>query len=107
MNTPGSFQEFLKTQQNEHPSELWPLPLQALWHDAKGDWIASHNIAQDIPSDLGFWIHAYLHRKEGDRFNADYWYRRAKKHYPNSTLLEEFRVLVEYVLNSQVPNGSG
>lgn len=100
MKTPGSFQEFLKTQRNEHPPELWPLPLQALWYDAKGDWNASHDIAQDIPSDLGFWIHAYLHRKEGDKFNADYWYRRANKHYPNSTLPEEFRVLVEYVLNS-------
>ena len=65
MNTPGSFQDFLKTQQNEHPSELWPLALKALWYDAKGDWKASHNIAQDLPSDLGSWIHAYLHRKEG------------------------------------------
>jgi hypothetical protein len=100
MNIPESFQEFLKTQQNEHPPELWPSPLHALWYDAKGDWNASHDIAQDIPSDLGYWIHAYLHRKEGDKFNADYWYRRANRPYPNNTLQEEFRILVDYVINS-------
>lgn len=100
MKTPESFQEFLKIHQNDHPSELWSLPLQALWYDLNGDWDASHDIAQDITSDLGSWIHAYLHRKEGDRFNANYWYRRANRPYPNSTLREEFRVLVEYVLNN-------
>ncbi|MGB5228804.1 hypothetical protein [Eudoraea sp.] len=98
MNTPGSFQEFLKTQQNDHPSELWPKGLQALWYDLKGNWNASHNIAQDLPSELGYWIHAYLHRKEGDQFNANYWYRRANRQYPNLTLDEEFKVLVEYVI---------
>ncbi|MGB5361077.1 MAG: hypothetical protein WBN27_14145, partial [Eudoraea sp.] len=72
--------------------------LQALWYDLKGNWNASHNIAQDLPSELGYWIHAYLHRKEGDQFNANYWYRRANRQYPNLTLDEEFKVLVEYVI---------
>lgn len=100
MNIPESFQEFLIVQQNEYPPELWPSPLQALWYDGKGDWNVSHDIVQDIPSDLGYWIHAYLHRKEGDKFNADYWYRRANRPYPNNTLQEEFRILVDYVINS-------
>ena len=49
----------------------------ALWHDAKGDWDAAHRVAQDIDDESGAWIHAYLHRKEGDLGNAAYWYRRA------------------------------
>jgi len=100
MNIPISFKEFLKTCQNEHPPEIWPKGLLALWHDAKGDWNASHDIAQDLPSELGCWIHAYLHRKEGDKFNANYWYTRANRLYPSLTLDEEFKVLVEYVLNN-------
>ena len=54
-------------------------PLLALWHDAKGDWSRAHEVAQDIDDKTGSWIHAYLHRKEGDLANAGYWYRRARK----------------------------
>lgn len=100
MKTPESFQEFLKTRQNEHPPKLWSSPLQALWYDVKGDWNASHDIAQDIPSELGCWIHAYLHRKEGDKFNAEYWYRRANRTFPNYNLQEEFRILVDHVITN-------
>jgi len=95
-----NYEDFLNSLKNEHPSVLWPKVLQALWYDAKGNWNASHNIAQDLPSDLGFWMHAYLHRKEGDKFNADYWYGRANRPYPNNTLKEEFRILVDYVINN-------
>lgn len=49
----------------------------ALWHDARGDWDAAHRVAQDIEGETGAWVHAYLHRKEGDIGNAGYWYRRA------------------------------
>jgi hypothetical protein len=56
-----------------------PPALLALWHDAKGDWDAAHKVAQDIDDEDGAWIHAYLHRKEGDPGNAAYWYRRAGK----------------------------
>ena len=51
--------------------------LQALWHDGRGDWNAAHEVAQDVPDPDGAWVHAYLHRKEGDASNAAYWYRRA------------------------------
>lgn len=106
MNMPNSFEEFLKTCQNELPPEMWPKGLQALWYDAKGNWNASHDIAQDMPSILGSWIHAYLHRKEGDQFNANYWYRRANREFPNLTLDEELKNLVEYVINNQSMNRS-
>ena len=56
--------------------------LQALWHDARGDWEAAHQCAQDDTSRAGSWVHAYLHRKEGDRGNAGYWYGRAARPMP-------------------------
>ncbi len=49
-------------------------------------------------STLGSWIHAYLHRKEGDEWNAGYWYRRAGKPFPKTTLEQELKELVEFVL---------
>src|ERR1700733_15799160 len=51
--------------------------LLALWWDAKGDWERAHGIAQDVAGADGAWVHAYLHRKEGDAGNAGYWYRQA------------------------------
>ena len=58
------------------PSGL-PPALVALWHDAKGDWHTAHQVAQDVEDKDGAWVHAYLHRKEGDDGNAAYWYQRA------------------------------
>jgi hypothetical protein len=51
--------------------------LRALWHDAQGHWSAAHEIAQEVDTPDGARVHAYLHRKEGDTFNSNYWYRRA------------------------------
>jgi hypothetical protein len=61
------------------PPASIPPALVALWHDARGDWNAAHTTAQEIDDDTGAWVHAYLHRKEGDPSNAAYWYRRAGK----------------------------
>jgi hypothetical protein len=58
------------------PAGLRPV-LASLWHDARGDWDAAHRVAQDVEDAEGSWVHAYLHRKEGDAGNAAYWYRRA------------------------------
>ena len=58
------------------------LAVQALWHDARGDWDRAHQCAQDEPGRDGSWVHAYLHRKEGDLGNAGYWYSRAGKSTP-------------------------
>ena len=51
--------------------------LRALWWDEKGDWQKAHAVAQDVDGADGAWVHAYLHRKEGDVGNAAYWYRQA------------------------------
>ncbi len=53
------------------------LALQALWADRQGDWDRAHTLAQDANNRDGDWVHAYLHRKEGDIGNAGYWYNRA------------------------------
>jgi hypothetical protein len=71
--------DFKKTiTQAKPPSGLAPAVV-ALWHDAHGEWEAAHHVAQDIEDASGAWVHAYLHRKEGDLGNAGYWYRRAGK----------------------------
>ena len=70
--------EFRFTLSSDTPPQVAP-PLLALWHDAKGDWDRAHQIAQDVPDPAGAWIHAYLHRKEGDAANAAYWYQRARQ----------------------------
>jgi hypothetical protein len=72
------------------PSDL-SRPLLALWHEARGDWNAAHETAQDIDDATGSWIHAYLHRKEGDLGNAAYWYRRAGKPECRTSLEAEWK----------------
>lgn len=59
------------------PTDAGPA-LQALWHQAKGEWARAHRLAQAAGDD-GAWVHAHLHRVEGDAGNAGYWYRRAGK----------------------------
>ena len=67
---PTTIEKFQETLKESMPSNQWSPALKALWWDAKGDWNASHDIAQDIHTPVGSWIHAYLHRKEGDEWNA-------------------------------------
>ncbi|MEZ0609866.1 hypothetical protein ACAW74_15215 [Fibrella sp. WM1] len=77
------------------PAGLNPI-LTALWHDAKGDWEAAHEVAQSREGTPAYdRLHAYLHRKEGDAFNAGYWYRRARTSAYTGTLADEWRELVE------------
>ena len=84
------FSDFIKLKASTNlPPGLPPL-LKALLLDASGDWDAAHSIAQDIPSDDGSWVHAYLHRKEGDHWNANYWYSRAGRRMPEMSLEEEW-----------------
>lgn len=76
------FKESLSANQPPQHSSIY---LKALWYDAKGEWDKAHQLIQDIDDENASWIHAYLHRKEGDGPNAGYWYRRAgKKMYAGS-----------------------
>ncbi|HUP40446.1 MAG TPA: hypothetical protein VM115_10030 [Vicinamibacterales bacterium] len=81
------------------PHTLSPA-LRAMWEDAKGNWAAAHGLAQDIEDETGAWVHAYLHRKEGDLGNAGYWYRRAKKPAATDTLEEEWTRIVSALLRA-------
>ena len=74
--------------------------LTALWHDARGGWDAAHGVAQDIDGPDGAWIHAYLHRKEGDASNAAYWYRRAAKPVASTSLEAEWNAIATALLGS-------
>jgi hypothetical protein len=74
--------------------------LLAMWHDAKGNWNAAHAVAQEIDDRTGAWVHAYLHRKEGDLGNAGYWYRRARQPTAHDTLEEEWKRIVKALLSA-------
>lgn len=87
---------------NSAPEDFNDQPLiKALLLDRQGDWKAAHEIAQEQKNLDGDLIHAYLHRKEGDISNADYWYSRAKSKRPECTLEEEWLALVEKFKNKK------
>ena len=69
--------------------------LQALTEDQKGNWEQAHDLIQDLSSPEAAWIHAYLHRKEGDLSNARYWYHRAGKPFPTASLSEEWEIIYQ------------
>jgi len=77
-----------------------PPLLQALWHDARGDWGRAHELAQEIDTRDGAWVHAYLHRKEGDPDNARYWYRRAGRTESAAPLDDEWSEIARALLNA-------
>jgi hypothetical protein len=79
------------------PEGLSPA-LRAMWEDATGKWSEAHRVAQDIDDKTGAWIHAYLHRKEGDLGNAGYWYRRAGKPVASDSLDAEWHRIVTALL---------
>lgn len=72
--------------------------LAALWQAAKGDWHAAHGLAQSQDDSDGAWVHAYLHRVEGDEGNAGYWYRRAGRPHCMAPLPEEWREIATALL---------
>lgn len=93
--------DFKRTIADKHPPAALTPPLRALWHDAKGDWDSAHTVAQDIDDETGAWIHAYLHRKEGDLANAGYWYRRARKPECRDSLEAEWEQIATALLAGQ------
>jgi hypothetical protein len=92
--------QFRATLSAMHAPAVPPL-LRALWHDAKGDWEEAHTIAQEFEDSSGSWVHAYLHRKEGDLGNAAYWYRRARQPIANDSLDQEWTRIVSALLEER------
>lgn len=86
-----TFEEFSQSvKEGAQPPGL-PLPLAALWTDARGDWDGAHNLIDDEEGPIAAWVHAYLHRKEGDAGNAAYWYSRAGRPVCAKSLEAEWR----------------
>jgi len=83
---------------HDQPPAALSNALQALWWDAKGDWERAHACAQAQDDSASAWVHAYLHRKEGDLFNAGYWYRRAGKPVFAGALADEWEALARALL---------
>lgn len=75
-----------------------PQPLQALWYIKKGDWNTAHEIVQNASDSGSAWVHAHLHRQEGDLNNARYWYRRAGKPEFKGGLNQEWEQIVSDLL---------
>jgi hypothetical protein len=75
-----------------------PAPLAALWWDAKGDWQKAHAQVDELETPEAMAVHAYLHRKEGEAWNADYWYQRSTTAHRRPTLEAEHAALLEALL---------
>ncbi len=92
------FRTFEASINQDAPPEGIERALQALWHQAKGDWHEAHRLAQAQDDETGAWVHAYLHRVEGDNANASYWYRRAGKLESSALLNEEWKEIASALL---------
>jgi hypothetical protein len=93
--TPAAFMHSLR---ERLPPETIPAALEALWWAAKGDWNKAHEIAQSDDGADAAWVHAYLHRLEGDLANARYWYARAGRPPATGRIETEWDVIVEALL---------
>jgi hypothetical protein len=93
-----TYEEFVESlEQTVSPEEI-TAQLRALWWERKGDWERAHGMVQDMMCDESSWIHAYLHRREGDLDNAGYWYRLAKRPPSTDSLDEEWEEIVLHCL---------
>jgi len=97
MNSLSFFKDSLK---ETHAPLSLSYALQALWYDANSDWGKAHDLAQLEEDNESNWVHAYLHRKEGDEFNAAYWYRRAAKPVCKLGFDEEWEQIVVSLLRN-------
>ncbi|MDN3581788.1 hypothetical protein [Mucilaginibacter flavus] len=91
MKTLADFKASLNSNQ---PDSSLSVQLKSLWYDGKGDWQKAHAQVDHLSDRSSAWVHAYLHRKEGDVWNADYWYRQARQTRPDISLDEEWEQLV-------------
>lgn len=91
--------EFKSTLKDSQPNFSWDVSIQALWYDAKGEWKKAHDLIDHLNDKVSAHIHAYLHRVEGDLWNARYWYNRAKQPEFIGSLEEEREHLLQLYLN--------
>ena len=95
-----NIEEFQRSLTGSEPPAGLSQALLGLWWDGRGNWEQAHSHAQDDEGPHGAWVHAYLHRKEGDRGNAGYWYRRAGKTFCEKSLPEEWLSITQELLSA-------
>ena len=93
--------EFRNSLSQQSPPAGLTFALAGLWWDAKGDWTRAHESAQQDEGRDGSWVHAYLHRKQGDQGNAAYWYSRAGKDVCHESLDAEWLKIATSLLQPQ------
>jgi hypothetical protein len=93
-----NLQEFRASLTGKTPPPGLDLALQAMWYEATGDWDKAHSLAQQKDDRTGAWVHAYLHRQEGDQWNANYWYSRAGRSMPDQSLEQEWEDITTALL---------
>ena len=92
--------EFKESVTAAKPPDALSGPLRALWYEAKGEWDTAHEILQDESGPAGSWVHAYLHRVEGDESNAGHWYQRADRPHCKTPLAEEWEAISTQLLQA-------
>ena len=90
--------EFKASLELDQPADYLSVQLKSLWFDAKGDWHKAHAQVDQLNDRQSAWVHAYLHRKEGDVGNANYWYRKAGQTPASVSLQAEWEQLAAYFL---------
>ena len=93
------YDDFIKLTKESEPSDKLSGVYLAIWYAVKDNWDRAHKIVQDINTETAFWIHAYLHRVEGDIDNAHYWYNRANKESSSESLESELNDIMSSVLS--------
>ena len=94
-----TLEQFRQSLSEKAPARDLNVALAGLWWDAKGDWSKAHESAQQDEGVAGSWVHAYLHRKEGDGSNAAYWYSRAGRRPSKATLEQEWEEIATALLS--------
>jgi len=89
------YDDFIKLTKESKPSDKLSGLHLAIWYAVKDNWDMAHNIVQDINTETAYWIHAYLHRVEGDISNANYWYNRARKKPSSESLKSELNDIIQ------------
>ncbi len=93
-----TIEEFRASLSFPSPPEALSIPLAALWWDAHGYWARAHSLVDELETQQGMAVHAYLHRKEGSESNADYWYARAGRAQHRPSIQDEWAALAEALL---------
>ena len=93
-----NFETFQQSIKATSPPANVSLYLLAMWYDANGNWDKAHATVDNLNDSTACWVHAYLHRKEGDNANAGYWYQRASKKIPDISLQQEWENIVKAIL---------